>query len=75
MNGVLSASWTQLRSYLEEKVAASVQKVENTAVGVRNADQWHSLSAKVGTNFADKQVSLGRIVRSRTQATKLYTEL
>jgi hypothetical protein len=26
-----SASWVQLRSYLKEKVAAPVQKAENTA--------------------------------------------
>jgi hypothetical protein len=37
-NGVHSALWVQLRSYLKEKVAAPVQKVENTAVGIRQAD-------------------------------------
>jgi hypothetical protein len=46
---------------LEEKVAAPVQKTEITTVG----DPSHrlsntSLSAKVGTNFADKRRSLGR---------------
>jgi hypothetical protein len=38
-NGVHSASWVQLRSCLEEKVAAPVQKVENTAGEIRHADQ------------------------------------
>jgi hypothetical protein len=32
---------------------------------------WHPLSPKVGSNFADKRRLLGRIVRSRTQATEL----
>jgi hypothetical protein len=54
-NGVHSASWVQLMSYLEEYVAAPVWKTKNTAVGIR-----HSLSAKVGTNFADERRSLGR---------------
>jgi hypothetical protein len=31
---------------------------------------WHLLSEKFGTNFADKQRSLGGIVRSRTRATE-----
>jgi hypothetical protein len=38
-NGVHSASWVQVRSYLEEKVAAPVQKGENTAVEIRHADR------------------------------------
>jgi hypothetical protein len=50
-NGIHSASWVQLRSYLEEKVAALVQKTENTAVGIRCPDHatpsihknWHWL--------------------------------
>jgi hypothetical protein len=37
-NGVHSASWVQLRSYLKEKVAATVWKTEITAVGIRQAD-------------------------------------
>jgi hypothetical protein len=37
-NGVHSASWVQLRSYLEEKVAAPVYKTEITAVGIRHAE-------------------------------------
>jgi hypothetical protein len=48
-NGVHSASWVQLRSYLKEKVAAPVKKTEITAVGIRHADHvapsirksWH----------------------------------
>jgi hypothetical protein len=42
---------------LDRKVAAPVQKTENTAVRIRNADH---LSAKVGNHFADKRRSLGR---------------
>jgi hypothetical protein len=47
--GVHSASWVQLRSYLEEKASASVYKSANTAVGISHADHaapsirktWH----------------------------------
>jgi hypothetical protein len=49
-----------MRSYLEEKVAAPVKKAENTAVGIRLADHVAPCIHKVGTNFADKQRSLGR---------------
>jgi hypothetical protein len=35
-------------------------KPENTAMGIRCADHATPLSAKVGTNFADKRRSLGR---------------
>jgi hypothetical protein len=72
-NGVHPASWGQLRSYLEEKVAAPVKKTEI------NDRPWesvslttqHPLSAKVGTT---SPTSVGRsvgIVRSRTKATEL----
>jgi hypothetical protein len=45
-NGVHSALWVQLRSYLEEK---TVKKAENATVGMRHADHvapsirksWH----------------------------------
>jgi hypothetical protein len=56
-----SASWVQLRSYLEEKVAAPVKKTEITAI--RDPPRWlHDthLSENIGTNFADKQRSLSR---------------
>jgi hypothetical protein len=42
---------------MEEKVAAPVYKTEKTAVGSRSADHA-TLSAKVGTYFADKRPSL-----------------
>jgi hypothetical protein len=48
-------------SYLEEKVAAPVQKIYITAVG--DPQRWPRatpLSAKVGTNFEDKRRPLGR---------------
>jgi hypothetical protein len=38
-----------------------VKKIEITAIGIRRADHETSpLSAKVGTNFAEKLLSLGR---------------
>jgi hypothetical protein len=58
-NEVHSASWVQLKSCLEEKVAAQVYKSENTSVG--DPQSWlrdTPLSSKVGTNFADKRKSL-----------------
>jgi hypothetical protein len=37
---------------------------ENTAVGIRHADHVAiTIRNKVGTNFADKRRSLGRIIR------------
>jgi hypothetical protein len=55
-NGIHSASWVQLRSYLEEKLAAPVQKIENTAVGEPPRLLCDTLlSAKVDTNFVDKR--------------------
>jgi hypothetical protein len=44
--------------YLEEKVAASIKKIEITVAGIRHADHVSPLSAKVGNNFADKQLLL-----------------
>jgi hypothetical protein len=72
--GYHSASWVQLRSYLEEKVAAPVYKTEITAVG--DAPRWlrdTPLSAKIGSNFADKRRSLGLYSRSRTKASSYVT--
>jgi hypothetical protein len=59
-------------SYLQEKVAAPVKKIENTVIG--DPPRWlrdTALPAKVRTNFADKRQWLG-IVRSRTQATEIF---
>jgi hypothetical protein len=55
-----TGSWLQLRSNLNEKVAASAWKTEITAIG--DPPRWPrdiSLSAKVSTNFAEKWRSLG----------------
>jgi hypothetical protein len=60
-NEVHSASWVQLRSYLEEKVEASVYKTEIPDVG--DPSRWLCdipLTAKVGTYFAGKRRSFGR---------------
>jgi hypothetical protein len=57
-NEVRSVSWVQLRSHLKGKVAAPVYKTEITAVGY--LPLWlcdAPLSAKFGTNFADKTVA------------------
>jgi hypothetical protein len=59
-NGVHSASWVQLRSYLEGKVTAPVYKTEITAVGIRHAAHVAPSIRKSITNFADKRRSLGR---------------
>jgi hypothetical protein len=45
---------------LEEKVAALVYKIENTAIGIRHTDHVAPSIRKVGTNFADKRRSLGQ---------------
>jgi hypothetical protein len=60
-----------MRSYLEEKLAASICKGEITAGEIRCADHATPLCTKVGTNFADKRGREVGIVRSRTKATKL----
>jgi hypothetical protein len=70
-SGVHSASWVQLRSYLEEKVAAPVQKTEITAVGdsprwPRNTPSPQNLSL-TSTRSGSRSVS---ILCSRTQATE-----
>jgi hypothetical protein len=49
-----------LRSYLNEKVAAPGLENRVTVGGIRNADHLHPLSAKVGTSFADRRRSLDR---------------
>jgi hypothetical protein len=54
------ASWVQLKSNLEEKVAALVWEPENMAVGNCHTDHMAPSVRKVGTNFADKRRSLGR---------------
>jgi hypothetical protein len=50
----------KLRRYLEERVAAPIEKTENTAVGIRRANHVASPSAKVGANFGNKRRSFGR---------------
>jgi hypothetical protein len=52
-------SWGQLRSYLEEIVAASVKKTENTTGGIRCADHATPSIRKSWHYFANKRRSLG----------------
>jgi hypothetical protein len=59
-NGVHSASWGQLRSYLEEIVAASVKKTENTTGGIRCADHATPSIRKSWHYFSNKRRSLDR---------------
>jgi hypothetical protein len=70
-NGVHSASWVQLSSYLEEKVATSVKKIEITAVDpprwLRDTLYPQKLAL---TSLTSSGRSVG-IVRSRTKATEL----
>jgi hypothetical protein len=52
--------YSVLRSYLEEEVAAPVQRAENKAVGSVTLTTLHPLSAKFDTGFVDNRRSLGR---------------
>jgi hypothetical protein len=53
---------------LDRKVAAPVWKTENTAVGIRHADQWHPLSAITSPTSGSRSIGT---VCSRTQTTEL----
>jgi hypothetical protein len=59
-NGVHSASWRQLRSYLEEIVTAPVKKIETNDREIRCADHATPSIRKNWHYFANKRMSLGR---------------
>jgi hypothetical protein len=59
-NGAHSASWGQLRSYLEEIVAAPVKKTEANERGIRCADHATPSIRKSWHYFANKRRSIGR---------------
>jgi hypothetical protein len=59
-NGVHSVSWGQLRSYLEEIVAAPVKKTETNDRGIRCADHAIPSIRKSWHYFSNKRRSLGR---------------
>jgi hypothetical protein len=70
-NGVHSASWGQLRSYLNEKVAAPVQKTEINGRG--NSLRWPRNTLYLQKLALTSPTSGGRlfnIVRLRTKATE-----
>jgi hypothetical protein len=70
-NGVHSASWVQLRSYLKEKVAAPVLKTENTAVRDPSRRPYGTLNPqKLALTSSTSGCGWVGIVRSRTQATE-----
>jgi hypothetical protein len=69
--GVHSASWAQLRSYLKERIVASVYKAENTAAGILHADHVAPLYPQKLSLTSPTSGGLSVvIVRSRTQATE-----
>jgi hypothetical protein len=49
-----------IEELLGRKSSGFSLETENTAVGIRCADHATPLSAKAGSNFADKRQSLGR---------------
>jgi hypothetical protein len=67
--------WVQMRSYLEEKIAASVFKTENTALRIRRTDHPIPLfSQKLAlTSPTSGGWSVG-IVRSWTEATEWVSD-
>jgi hypothetical protein len=69
-SGVHSASWVQLRSYLEEQVV-SVYKIENTAVGMRWPRNTLYPQKLVLTSSTSGGRSVG-IIRSRTKAMEFF---
>jgi hypothetical protein len=60
-NGAHSASRVQLRSYLIEKVAVAVWKVEITTVGIRQADHV-ALSILKRWHYLRRQAAVARTV-------------
>jgi hypothetical protein len=57
-NRVHSASWVQLSSYLEEKLAAPVKKSENMVVGIRRDD--HVISTHRSWRWFRRQATVAR---------------
>jgi hypothetical protein len=50
----------KIEELLEKKSSDSSLETENTAVGIVTMATWHPICVNVGTNFADKRLSLSR---------------
>jgi hypothetical protein len=61
-----------IEELLEKKVAAAVQKFENTAEGIRPTDHVNLYPQKLSLTLPTSGGRSVGIVRSRIQATKVY---
>jgi hypothetical protein len=60
-NGIHSASWVQVRSYLKENVEAPVYKIENMAIRIRRAEHA-TPSIRKSRHWLNQQAAVARLV-------------